>query len=517
MSKKFFITTPIYYTNDIPHIGHAYASLIADFYSRQKRLLGYEVKFSTWVDENSQKALQKAEEKGMDISDYLDNMAYKHKNVWENLDISYTDFIRTTQEDHKNLVQEVLQESYENWDIYQWEYEGYYCVWCEAFKKESDLTEDWLCPDHLKKPDFIKEKNYFFKLSKYQDDLLRFYEENPSFVQPNYRFNELINFVKEWLEDFSVSRQTNKFGIPLPFDNQQVTYVWYDALFNYVTVCKNWDEKFWPADFHVVGKDIARFHAIYWPAMLLSAWYELPKNVISTWFFTVDGQKMSKSLWNVVEPVNTVQNYWRDALLLYLLYDISIWRDGDFGWERFFDVYNNMLLWWWWNLVSRVSKLSQKNNINKVQFDMSIEKEFLDLAKDLGYDENLFVNMFENWFDKNKIDEYFDTVNINSFIRDWYDIVQLANKFIEEKKPWELLKQDENQWKQTLCFLVYIIKNIAIITSPFLTEWFEKTKQSLWTDLLDFDTSETINDVEERFNSKSFDVNLSPKFLYQKL
>ncbi|UFX83044.1 methionine--tRNA ligase [Candidatus Absconditicoccus praedator] len=517
MSKKFFITTPIYYTNDIPHIGHAYASLIADFYSRQKRLLGYEVKFSTGVDENSQKALQKAEEKGMDISDYLDNMAYKHKNVWENLDISYTDFIRTTQEDHKNLVQEVLQESYENGDIYQGEYEGYYCVGCEAFKKESDLTEDGLCPDHLKKPDFIKEKNYFFKLSKYQDDLLRFYEENPSFVQPNYRFNELINFVKEGLEDFSVSRQTNKFGIPLPFDNQQVTYVWYDALFNYVTVCKNGDEKFWPADFHVVGKDIARFHAIYWPAMLLSAGYELPKNVISTGFFTVDGQKMSKSLGNVVEPVNTVQNYGRDALLLYLLYDISIGRDGDFGWERFFDVYNNMLLGGWGNLVSRVSKLSQKNNINKVQFDMSIEKEFLDLAKDLGYDENLFVNMFENGFDKNKIDEYFDTVNINSFIRDWYDIVQLANKFIEEKKPWELLKQDENQGKQTLCFLVYIIKNIAIITSPFLTEGFEKTKQSLGTDLLDFDTSETINDVEERFNSKSFDVNLSPKFLYQKL
>ena len=207
---------------------------------------------------------------------------------------------------------EIFKIAFDNWDIYEWEYEWMYCIWCEAFKKDDDLIErDWkkVCPDHLKEPDKIKEKNYFFKLSKYENDLIEFYEKNPNFVIPSDRFNEVKAFVKRWLEDFSVSRETNKFGVKLPFDEEQVTYVWYDALFNYITVCQWGNENFWPADLHVVGKDIIRFHAIYWPAMLMSAWYELPKQILTTWFFTVDWHKISKSLWNVIDPVEFSEKY----------------------------------------------------------------------------------------------------------------------------------------------------------------------------------------------------------------
>lgn len=241
MDKKFFITTPIYYSNDIPHIGHTYSTLIADISSRYKRLLGYEVKFSTGVDENSQKTVMKANEMNMEVMAYLDLYAGKHKEIWDSLNMSYTDFIRTTSEKHRSFVRQVLQKTYENGDIYQGEYEGLYCVGCEAFKKETDLIErdgKLVCPDHLKEPEKIKEKNWFFKLSKYENALLKFYEERPDFITPSFRFNEMIAFVKGGLEDFSISRETNKFGIPLPFDPTQVTYVWYDALLNYLTVCQ---------------------------------------------------------------------------------------------------------------------------------------------------------------------------------------------------------------------------------------------------------------------------------------
>jgi len=283
MKDTFYITTPIYYTNWVPHIGNSYASLICDVLSRYNKISGKQVKFCTWVDENSQKALTSAEEAGMEIEPYLDMMADKHKAVWDGLGIGYTDFIRTTEPRHHEFVREVLQKSFDNGDIYEWEYEGMYCVWCEAFKKDDDLVfqnkTSWetfpitpkvkpsdniikICPDHLKTPDTIKEKNYFFKLSKYEDKLKQLYKDRPDFVMPSDRFNEVIAFTHRGLEDFSISRETNTFGIKLPFDDSQVTYVWYDALFNYLTVCQDGQEHFWPADLHVVGKDIIRFHAI---------------------------------------------------------------------------------------------------------------------------------------------------------------------------------------------------------------------------------------------------------------
>lgn len=288
--------------------------------------------------------------------------------------ISYTDFIRTTQQDHKEFVQKILQKTYENGDIYEGEYKGYYCVGCEGFKKESDLVKnekgELICPDHLKTPDVLTEKNRFFKLNKYTEKLKAFYAARPDFVVPQNRFNEAISFVDGGLDDFSVSRETNKFGIPLPFDPSQVTYVWYDALLNYVTVCQR--DNFWQEDteiVHILAKDISRFHAIFWPAMLMSVDYPLPTREYITGYFTVDGQKMGKSLGNVVDPVEVVQKYDRDAVVFSLMYDVPIGSDGDFSEERLGNVYESMLIGGWGNLVNRVVSLCSKYGITEGKCD----------------------------------------------------------------------------------------------------------------------------------------------------
>lgn len=453
MKDTFFITTPIYYTNGIPHIGHAYSSLIANTIARYQRVNWKDIKFSTWVDENSQKAVQKAEEEWMKIEEYLDMMARKHKWVWDWLKINYTDFIRTTEQRHHDFVTSVLQTSFDKWDIYQWEYEWMYCVWCEWFKKDDDLVymsketkktfpisdkvkvNDNIikvCPDHLKTPDKIKEKNYFFKLSAYEDKLKEFYANNPEFVTPSDRFNEVKAFVNRWLEDFSISRETNKFGIKLPFDDKQVTYVWYDALFNYLTVCQNWDEKFWPADLHVVGKDIIRFHAIYWPAMLMSAGYDLPKQILTTWFFTVDGQKISKSLWNAIDPVEFTEKYSKDLLTLYLLSSFNIGQDWDFDVKQAILTYNAKLANNFGNLVNRVVVLTLK----------------LGLENGLKWTINSEI--------KSKLDLYNDSYNkaINSYNLKWsldlsFKFLDELNKYVDTNEPWQLIK-DESKTEEVI-------------------------------------------------------------------
>ncbi len=445
MKDTFFVTTPIYYTNGIPHIGHAYSSLIADSIARYQKISGKNTKFSTWVDENSQKAVQKAEELGMETIPYLDMMAEKHKWVWDWLKIDYTDFIRTTEDRHHVFVKTVLQTSFDNGDIYAWEYEWMYCVGCEGFKKDDDLvylnkttnktfpiSKDVVesdniikvCPDHLKTPDKIKEKNYFFKLSKYEDKLLEFYENNPDFVTPSDRFNEVKAFVKRWLEDFSISRETNKFGITLPFDTDQVTYVWYDALFNYLTVCGNWDEEFWPADLHVVGKDIIRFHAIYWPAMLMSAWYELPKQILTTGFFTVDWQKISKSLWNAIDPVEFSEKYSKDLLSLYLLSSFNIWQDWNFDQEQALLTYNAKLANNLGNLVNRVVVLTLK------------------LSGQTLFNENNQICCLIDYI--KKFDENLWKYNLKNSLDITFKYLDKINKFADEKEPWKLIK-DENK------------------------------------------------------------------------
>lgn len=488
---KFFITTPIYYTNGIPHIGHSYSSIIADTIARYQKINGKKVKFSTWVDENSQKAIQKAEELGMEIMPYLDMMASKHKAVWDWLNIEYTDFIRTTESRHHKLVKKVLQTSFDNGDIYEWVYEWMYCVGCEAFKKDDDLIHidketglkverpvsgktKAVCPDHLTEPQKIKEKNYFFRLSAYKDFLLDFYTKNPEFVVPQDRFNEVIAFVKRGLEDFSISRETNTFGIPLPFDETQVAYVWYDALFNYVTVCKEnqeWkdDSKFWPADLHIVGKDIIKFHAIYWPAMLKSAGYELPHQILTTWFFTVNGQKISKSLGNVIDPVEFSEKYSKDLLTLYLLSSFNIGQDWDFDEKQAILTYNAKLANNLGNLVNRVVVLSLKLGLSlKNRFDFSKDRYWShtswenwnfswDIATLLRLEKDKFLKYFAKYEIKNALDEVFY----------WLDAL---NKFTDTQKPWETMKHDIDKTEKILYEIAEWLRLMGICLYSFFPE-----------------------------------------------
>jgi len=563
MTKKdtFFITTPIYYTNGIPHIGHAYSSLIADSIARFNKISGKKVKFSTGVDENSQKALDKAEEQKMEIEPYLDMMAEKHKWVWDGLKIEYTDFIRTTDKIHHKLVKEVMQKSFDNWDIYEGEYEGMYCVWCESFKKDEDLVflnkeqnvtfpisdkvkvNDNIikvCPDHLKTPDTIKEKNYFFKLSKYQKFLEEFYEENPEFIQPSDRFNEVKAFVSRGLEDFSISRETNKFGIKLPFDESQVSYVWYDALFNYVTVTtpeweekngphltspkgeglekeknvatssplgEDWGEDFWPADLHVVWKDIIRFHWIYWPAMLKSAGYELPKKILTTGFFTVDWQKISKSLWNAIDPVEFSEKYSKDLLTLYLLSSFNIGQDWDFDQKQAVLTYNAKLANNLGNLVNRVVVLSLKLN-NLLTPSVGI-KDFSSPDKEnwglLSYIKNFDINL-KNYNLKNSIDESFK-------------FLDELNNYTTEKEPWKTIKEDEEGTREVLYTIAEWLRQVWLNLYTFfpekMSEMFEKLglqdyKQRLenWeleklrTESIVFEIKEKWNNLFERIDVK---------------
>lgn len=466
MKDTFFVTTPIYYTNGVPHIGHSYSSIIADIVARYYRMHGKKVKFSTGVDENSQKAVQKAQEENMPIEAYLDKMAEAHKSVWDGLGIQYTDFIRTTEERHHTLVREVLKKTWEKGDIYEWQYEGMYCVGCEAFKKEDDLIlKDGkkVCPDHLKEPEKLKEKNYFFRLSKYQDTLLKFYEENPDFVTPKERFNEVIEFVKRGLDDFSISRETNKFGIKLPFDEQQVTYVWYDALLNYVTVCQWKDAEFWPADLHIVGKDIIRFHAIYWPAMLLAADLQLPKQVLTTGFFTVNGQKISKSLWNVIDPVEFIWKYNKPLLVLYLLTAFHIGWDGDFDEKEAVLTYNSKLANNLWNLVNRVVVLSMKlwETLNG------------SVAGDVEKKLEMLVQSSEGNFKRYMLKDELDGV---------FEFLDVLNKYVDEHKPWETIKDEskKEEVKKVLYTVAESLRCVWLLLYPFFPMKMQEMFSKLW-------------------------------------
>ena len=467
MKNTFFITTPIYYTNWIPHIGHAYSSIICDTIARYQKINWKKVKFSTGVDENSQKAILKANEIWMEIMPYLDMMAEKHKAVWDWLNIKYTDFIRTTEERHHKLVREVLQKSFDNGDIYEWVYEWMYCVGCEAFKKDEDLIEvNWkkVCPDHLTEPQKLKEKNYFFKLSKYTQQLKDFYKKNPDFIIPKERFNEVISFVDRWLDDFSISRETNKFGIALPFDEEQVTYVWYDALFNYVTVCEEndvWksDKEFWPADLHVAGKDIIRFHGIYWPAMLMSAGYSLPKQVLTTGYFTVDGQKISKSLWNVIDPVEFSLKYNKDLLTLYLLSSFNIGQDWDFSEKQAILTYNAKLANNLWNLVNRVVVLTLR-----LDWKLTSKNSHLD---------NNFIN---------EIFEKFKNYNLKWVLDDSFKFLDNLNDFTTQKEPWKMIKEPKKleETKEVLYTIAEWLRKVGLSLYSFFPEKMWEMFIKLW-------------------------------------
>ncbi len=466
---KFFITTPIYYVNDVPHLGHMYTTVAADTLANYYRLRDYDVFFLTGTDEHGLKIQKSAQEKGTTPQELADRNSENFKKLWEFLKINYTKFIRTTSEEHKTLVQEVFRKSYENGDIYLGEYEGWYCVGCEEFKAESDLIEDNRCPIHLKPCDHIREPSYFFRLSKYQDRLLEFYERNPDFIKPSFRRNEVIAFVKQGLKDLSVTRPRSrvKWGIPVPFDESHTIYVWFDALFNYISALGDKVDYYWPADLHIVGKDILRFHAVYWPAFLMSVGYELPKTVYAHGWWTVEGKKMSKSLGNVVSPYEVVERYGLDEIRYFLLREIPFGQDGDFSHSSILNRINGELANEIGNLYSRVVSMSLKY---------------------LGGEVSGKKNEAYGSFAKEVIDRYEESMREVNFYRAIEEALRLAsflNKFVDDKSPWQLNKEGkQEELKDVLYTLVDGLVLLTGLLYPFMPNKMQEAKDMLGLDKL---------------------------------
>ncbi len=378
-AKTYFVTTAIDYVNNLPHIGTAYEKICADVIARFKRLEGEPVFFLMGNDEHSINVKREAQARGLEPHAYCDQMADQFRKIWKSLGISYDAFIRTTEERHAEAVSKLFQRIYENGDIYPSKYSGLYCESCETFYREKDL-DDGKCPQHGTEPKWIEEDNYFFALSRYTERIEKIIEEKRLLILPEIRKNEILNILHGGLEDISISRSSFDWGIPLPIQPDHVIYVWFDALINYISAIGfGWDEglfpQFWPADMHIIGKDITRFHCIIWPAMLLSAGLEVPRMVFGHGFVFLKGEKMSKTLGNVVTPMDIVDVYGPDALRYYLLRDSSFGKDGNFTWENFLERYNGDLANDFGNLLQRVLTMIRRYRSGTIPTPHALEKE----------------------------------------------------------------------------------------------------------------------------------------------
>jgi methionyl-tRNA synthetase len=436
-AMKFFLTTAIDYVNSRPHLGTAYEKITADVIARYKRLAGFDVRFLMGNDEHSQNVFRRAEELGQNPLAYCDEMERVFTGVWKHLHVSYDDFIRTTDpRRHKPAVQRMAQACYDAGDIYEGEYEGWYCVSCEAFKQEKDLV-DGHCPVHPTiKPEWIREKNWFFRLSKYQQPLLDHYAAHP-FIEPEVRRNEILRLVEAGLEDISVSRAGQSWGVPLPFDPQSVVYVWFDALINYAAaVGYGWDDalyqRWWPANLHIIGKDITRFHCVIWPAMLMSAGQPLPERVFGHGWMSVGGQRMSKSLGNVVDPIEAADRFGVDPLRLYLVKEVPYGGDGDFTFERLGEKYNADLANNLGNLVSRVTAMSHRYRGGLLP-GRSASDRLPAIAASAVADYRAAMDRFA----------------LHEGVATAFRLIDATNLFIAETQPWSLAKRDEDAERLT--------------------------------------------------------------------
>ncbi len=475
MSKEtYYITTPIYYPSGNLHIGHSYTTVAADALARYKRLMGYDVMFLTGTDEHGQKIQRKAEEKGITPKAYVDEIVAGITDLWKLMKITNDKFIRTTDEYHIEAVQKIFKKLYDQGDIYKSEYEGWYCTPCESFWTKTQLV-DGKCPDCGRDVELTKEESYFFKLSKYQDRLIKLIEENPEFIQPVSRQNEMLNnFLRPGLEDLCVSRTTFNWGIPVTFDDKHVVYVWVDALSNYITALgySSGDDtnfkKYWPADVHLVGKEIVRFHSIIWPAMLMALDIPLPKQIYGHGWLLLEGGKMSKSKGNVVDPKVLVDKYGLDAIRYFLLREVPFGQDGVFTNEALINRINSDLANDLGNLVSRTVAMIDK------YFSGTLPDE-----KVTGdFDKDLIKIVMDT---PKKVEALLDKLQLNAALSEIWKIISRSNKYIDETMPWILAKDEENNPRlaQVLYNLVESLRIVSILILPFMPE----TPEKIWNQL----------------------------------
>ncbi|MBT4008387.1 MAG: methionine--tRNA ligase [Elusimicrobiaceae bacterium] len=475
MTKKFYITTPLYYVNSQPHIGHAYTTVACDILARYKKSKGVDVHFLTGTDEHGANIEKIAKEAGKDPQQWTDEVAAKFKDLWKILNVEYDDFIRTTEPRHKEVVQKVFAKLLESGDIYKGSYEGNYCYSCEAYIDDKEATKDGKCPFHKKELTPLKEETYFFKLSKYGDKLLKFYQDNPTFLSPKTRSKEIINFVKEGLQDISVSRTKVSWGISVPNDDKHTIYVWFDALENYGSAIGMGEaldgnmenfKKFWPADIHLIGKEIFRFHAIIWPAMLMALGLEMPKKVFAHGWWTAEGEKMSKSMGNFVNPHDLIEKFGLDAFRYFVFREVPFGNDGDFSMTSFKQRYNSDLANDLGNLFSRIINIAGKNLEDK-----KIEANF-----DGGFGLTKNLPKISSEYDK-----YMEDLAFDKALETTWKLISDLNKATATHQPWVMVKEDKEKGVKFLKEVLVCLELVAKQVAPFMPDTATELKKRLAT------------------------------------